>query len=55
MGVVVEAPDGSLVLHVKGADSVMLARLAADTPRWLLDATHDNLHHFATQVGGGGA
>ncbi|EFJ44669.1 hypothetical protein VOLCADRAFT_121291 [Volvox carteri f. nagariensis] len=57
MSVVVEAPDGSLAVHTKGADSVVLPRLAAaaaaggsgsDSEDIRVAAATENLHYFAT-------
>ncbi|GFR47246.1 hypothetical protein Agub_g8931 [Astrephomene gubernaculifera] len=63
MSVVVEAPDGSLALHTKGADSVILSRLAvaggggtsvaaagaAGSSEAVRAAAEASLQHFATQ------
>ncbi|GLC50175.1 hypothetical protein PLESTB_000350700 [Pleodorina starrii] len=61
MSVVVQAPDGSLALHTKGADSVVIPRLAAAEEEAEAEveaeagadphqaAAVDSLHHFATQ------
>lgn len=50
MSVVVQSPDGTIHLFVKGADSVMLPRLkeSADSP--LIAETEANLHKYSTMV-----
>jgi magnesium-transporting ATPase (P-type) len=52
MSVIARAPDGSVRLFCKGADTKVLSILKGGTERGpLLDATQANLHLFATQVG----
>lgn len=50
MSVVLRAPDGTIRLHCKGSDAIMLPRLRPDTDPALLAATHDNLHAFSVNV-----
>ena len=50
MSVIARAPDGSIRLFAKGADSKMLANLSRNTNSELLEQTAKNLHLFATQV-----
>lgn len=50
MSVIARAPDGSIRLFAKGADSKMLANLSKNTDSELLEQTAKNLHVFATQV-----
>ena len=50
MSVIARAPDGSIRLYAKGADSKMLANLNPNTDSELLEQTAKNLHLFATQV-----
>lgn len=50
MSTIARGPDGTIRLFCKGSDAKMLTLLDAATPQPLLEATHKNLHLFATQV-----
>ena len=50
MSVIVRAPNGSIRLLCKGADSKVLAILDKAIPHSLQNSTQANLHLFATQV-----
>lgn len=50
MSVIVRAPNGSIRLLCKGADSKVLDILDSGIPKSLMDSTQSNLHLFATQV-----
>jgi magnesium-transporting ATPase (P-type) len=49
MSVIVRCPDGTIKLFCKGADAMMLKRLAPDTDADLLARANDNLHFFSTR------
>jgi phospholipid-transporting ATPase len=49
MSVIVRCPDGTVKLFCKGADAMMLKRLAPDTDPDLLARVNDNLHFFSTR------
>ena len=51
MSTIARGPDGTIRLFCKGSDAKMLQLLGKDTPQGLTEATHKNLHLFATQVG----
>lgn len=50
MSVIARAPDGSVRLFCKGADSKVLSILREGFDKSLMDAMQANLHLFATQV-----
>ena len=50
MSVIAKTPSGSVRLLSKGSDTKVLNILHKGIPKALLDATHNNLHLFATQV-----
>ena len=49
MSVIVRCPDGTIKLFCKGADAMMLKRLATGTDADLLARVNDNLHYFSTK------
>lgn len=50
MSVIARAPDGSIRLFCKGADTKVLGILNSSIDKAFLDNTNSNLHLFATQV-----
>ena len=50
MSVVSRAPDGTIRLYSKGADSVMLSRLRPNQPSALLTAAQQALRQYSLQV-----
>lgn len=47
MSVIAKGPDGIIKLYVKGADSIIKARLEPNEPQPFLDANQEALHNFS--------